>query len=147
MSDTKGKPGEKWLRVNDDQRRCIDIVPKHTAHTIGDLNCWCKPAIEFVPRDGDQDPVVLIKHNLPPHSFVMGDLKRDVLEFQDDMDEFEVEQAMSDDHACCEFCGTIETDENLNERCDGPSYVTATYFGDPCDDPDCECKGYTECDR
>lgn len=127
-------PGVGWVDLKSDCERWVDIVPLNTHHANGDLGCWCKPTFDFVAAPDRKTPVVLIKHNLPPHSFVSGDMKAESIAQNDEIIgrpsyEGESEAAANDPDTCiCELCGAIEGHSDTHEHCSGPDFVALPFF-------------------
>jgi len=119
------EPG--WTDKPSDCAQYTDIVPLETYHNLGDMDCWCKPGIEIVNRPDAAKPCIMVKHTLPPHSWVGGDLKDDAIEY--DFDDVEtIERAKGDPNAMiCEVCGCVEDENNTNDGCIGPIYLALEY--------------------
>lgn len=126
------QPG--WVDRISACKRWLDIFPLGTFHNAGDLNCWCKPGIEIVARPSNAQPIIMVKHTLPPHSWVGGDLKEEAIDHtivtDDEYEDFIETNKLNPDAMLCEVCGCIETDDNTNEGCMGPIFQSLTYTGD-----------------
>lgn len=132
----------EWVDLRSESGDFVDIVPKDSHHSLGNLSCWCRPTFEFVPSPEREKPVVLIKHHAPPHSFVSGDMK---LEAIDDSDSIvgsieSLDEIKNDDSIMvCECCGTRDDLESATDFCVGPAYFTVQWIdsegGDDSEEP------------
>ena len=134
------EPGERhwepgWTEIPSDCGRYTDIVPLETYHNLGDMKCWCKPGIEIVACPKKAQSIIMVKHTLPPHSWVGGDLKDDAMTYSEDTideienrgDEYQASEEIDPNSMVCEVCGCVEDDENTNDGCIGPVYQALDY--------------------
>jgi len=136
-NERKWEPG--WIDQISECGRWTDILPVDTFHIRGDLDCWCKPGIEIIARPDNAEPIIMVKHNLPPHSWVGGALKDEAVDFScgtmgvlEDLDFETVDPAyIDDDTMICEVCGCIEDDDTRNAGCVGPIYFALDFTEAP----------------
>jgi len=109
----------------------VDIVPVDSHHSLGDLSCWCRPSYECRSSPGRERPVVIIKHNAPPHSFVSGDMKTEAIDDSDSVvGTIEALDEIRDDDSVmiCECCGTRDDSPEAEDYCVGPAYHTLLWI-------------------